>query len=768
MNTGGISDWLRQRSPFGILADGKPHHFLEIFRTLGENAGDWHRVWQVLNGPCNGCAVQTDGLKDNVLPNAPHFCLVRLGLIEEALRDAAPDDAFANGEAVARLGNDLIERLGRLTKPLLWRRDQPGYRPIPWSEAYDLAADWLRECRGDASGFFATSKAVCNEEYYAFQQFARVVGQTNNIDSCARQCHAASVTALKSQLGAGVSTGSLSDFVNADVLVLAGTNLANNQPLTVRYIEHGKRTRGGKPYVIVVNPFREPGLERYWVPSNPKSALVGTQIADEFVQVRVGGDVAFFNGVLKIIIEDGLLTDRHRRFINDRTTGFDAIADGLAEQSITDLERLSGVDGGAMRRVAMLLARSENAMFVWGMGLTQHATGTDNVKSVVNLALALGQFGRPACGVAPLRGQSGVQATGECGVAPNVFPGGATVNAESAVRFSEAWITSVPSNPGLATGHMLEAVDRGDIRLLFALGGNLRETMPDRGRLDRILAKLPYRIRLDVMMNRETMIPPGEASLVLPIRNWYEWDSVFTTTATDRTIRAFTGTVRPKWVELPESWQALRQLADRILGPDAAGFSYEYTQELRDMMDQTIAIYRGIAQLRKPHDQMQWGGTHLFTNGFPNMPDNRAAFQLVTPREKKVRPGQLLLTTRRGFGQWNSQHRPSVKKDSFTSVGARDTVLLHPDDLASRNLADGARVNITSDTGTLRATCQADHRVLPGHLHAFWPLANDLIPAGVYDEPSVEPDYNVSVTITPIEPASERRPKSFATSPPRR
>ncbi len=749
------ASWIRTHAPFGILADGKPRHLLEMLNVLGENAGQWHRMWQVLNGPCNGCAVQTDGLWDNVMPRTPHFCLVRLGQIEEVLRKPAPENAFANATETANLGNDRIERLGRITKPLIWRKGESGYAEITFEEAYDLSARWIQECRGDASGYYATSKAVNNEEYYAFQQFARVVGQTNNVDSCARQCHAASVSALKAMLGAGVSTGSLSDFINADVLVLAGTNLPNNQPLTVRYIEHGRRTRGGKPHVIVVNAFREPGLERYWVPSSVRSSIFGSKICDDFVQVRTGGDAAFFNGVLKIIIEDNLLTDQHRSFIDDRTRGFDEFKQGLKAQSLESLERMSGVDAGSMRSVAMLLARSQNTMFVWGMGLTQHATGTDNIKSVVNLALALGQFGRSACGVAPLRGQSGVQGTGECGVAPNVFPGGAGISAESARTFSMWWGAEVPVESGLPTGRMLEAADRGDLRLLMALGGNLRDTMPDPRSVERILSKVPYRIRFDVMMNRETMIPPGEASLVIPIRNWYEWDSVYTTTSTDRTIRAFKGTVKLQHPDLPESWLALREIAGRLLGDgsagkdgaDLSGFAYNNTQQIREMMERTIPDYRGIAKLKNAHDQMQWGGPFLFADHFPAMPEGRAVFDLVTPREKKLAEGELLLSTRRGFGQWNSQHRIGVKKDSFTGADTRDAVLIHPADAVSRRLVNGSAILLTSSIGSVRGVCRLDDRVLPGHVHAFWPIANELIPSGVYDEPSGEPDYNVPVTI---------------------
>lgn len=743
---------LAQRySPFGVLVPNKPRHFAAMVETLAENSGAWHKMWKVLNGPCNGCAVQTDGLRDNVLPNSPHFCLIRLGLIQEVLRPAAKAAAFVDAARVRRLGNDRIERLGRITTPLLWRRGQRGYQPITFQQAYELGARWLCEKRGDRCGFFTTSKGVNNEEYYTFQQFARVVGNTNNVDSCARQCHAASVTALKLTIGVGASTGSLSDFMNTDVLVLAGTNLANNQPLVLRYIEHGRAKRGGKPYIVVVNSYREPGLERYWVPSNVRSAVFGSKLCDEFVQVRTGGDVAFFNGVLKILIEEQLLTQTHRAFIDSRTTGFEEVRIALASQSLHDLCASSGVPTEKMRRVAMVLSRSENAMFVWGMGLTQHARGTENVQSIINLALALGQLGKAKAGLAPLRGQSGVQATGECGVAPNIFPGGVVINASSAKRYGSLWGARLRHKHGLATGKLIEAADRGKIDLLMSLGGNLRETMPDRRFVERALQKVPYRIRLDVMMNREAMIEPGEASLVIPIRNWYEWDSVFTTTSTDRTIRAFRGTMAGTHRALPESWVALRELARRVLGEGSPGFRYDDTAQIRAMMDRSISMYRGISQLNEPHQQMQWGGAFLCQDGFDAMPNGRAMFSVLQPAVTEIPDGWFLLSTRRGFGQWNSQHRIGVRKDSFTTATTRRAVLMHPDDVRALGLKHAGKIRLSTKHGaTVEGLCFEDHRTQRQHVQAFWPVANDLIQRGVYDGPSVEPDYNVAVRIEKV------------------
>ncbi len=741
-------NWLAEHVPFGIMQPNKPRHFLAILDTFAENWGQWHKAWRVLNGPCNGCAVQTDGLRDNVLPNSPHFCAVRLSLIEEVLRPDFDPCILSDVRKLRRLSNTTIERLGRIPTPVIRRRGDKGFATLTFDEAGDLAAQWIAKHRGDTCGFFTTSKGINNEEYFAFQQFARVVGGTNNVDSCARQCHAASVAALKSMVGLGASTGSLSDFIEADLLVLAGTNLANNQPLTVRYIEHGRRTRGGKPYIIVVNAYRERGLERYWVPSSPRSAVFGTKLCDQFVQVRTGGDVAFFNGVLKLLIDEQLLSPARRKFIQDRTLGFDEVRQSLAAQSFEHLEAHSGVPRTVMLDVARRLAASENSLFVWGMGLTQHATGSDNVKSVINLALALGQLGKPDSGLAALRGQSSVQAAGECGVAPNIFPGGAAVTRESASRLAEIWNGPVPDRPGLATGPMLEAIDAGAIKLLVAMGGNLHDTMPDRAFVRGALNRLPYRIRFDVMLNREALIEPGEALLIIPVRNWYEWSSVFTTTSTDRTIRAFRGTLDGAHRHLPESWRALAAIARRVLGEGVPGFDYASTDDIRRSMDRCIPMYRGIDALDAPHKQMQWGGPFLFADGFPDMPGGKAHFAALTPANRAIPDGHFAVSSRRGWGQWNSQHLAGVRKDTFTGATSRRAILMHPADAQSLQLARFDEIELMAPHGaTYRGFCWPDDAQQPRHLQVFWPSSNDLFPRGMYDPASMEPDYNTFVTV---------------------
>src|SRR6185369_4330907 len=306
-------------------------------------------------------------------------------------------------------------------------------------EALGIAAEELRDVPGQRMGFFATSRGLVNETYYAFQKAARLLGSTH-VDLCARLCHAASVAGLKDTLGVAAPTCSLKDMIGTDLVVILGSHLASNQPVTTKYLCYAKR-QGTR--IVVVNPMREPALERYWVPSDVRSALFGTRLMDDFFQVAVGGDIAFLHGVMKHLIErDGV----DREFVTRHTAGFEELRDSVQGLSWERLEADSGLRRGDMLRFAEQYARARTAVFVYSMGLTQHRFGVDNVKAVVNLALARGMLGREKCGVMPIRGHSGVQGGGECGVDPDKYPGGFEVqDPQDRARFEALWRHPLPA-----------------------------------------------------------------------------------------------------------------------------------------------------------------------------------------------------------------------------------------------------------------------------------------------------------------------------------
>ena len=365
--------------------------------------------------------------------------------------------------------------------------------------------------------------------YYVAQKVARFLG-TNNVDNSSRVCHAPSTTALKDTLGVGASTCSYTDWLGTDLLIFVGSDVPNNQPVTTKYMYYAKQ-RGTK--ILVVNPHREPGLERYWVPSVMESAIFGTRLTDEFFLIHTGGDIAFLNGVLKHLIGEGW-TDRG--FIQERTTGFEEMKASLEAQDWEMLESYSGASREEMLKFARLYAQARTAVIVWSMGITQHRFGVENVKALVNLALSKGMVGRELCGLMPIRGHSGVQGGAEMGAVPWQFPGGAPVGEESAREMEKLWGFPVPSWRGLSSVEAIDAAHDGRIDVLYSVGGNFLETLPEPDFVQEALERVPMRVHQDIVATPQMLVEPAGVVVLLPAQTRYEQRGGGTETSTERRI----------------------------------------------------------------------------------------------------------------------------------------------------------------------------------------------------------------------------------------
>ncbi|HVE83943.1 MAG TPA: molybdopterin-dependent oxidoreductase, partial [Myxococcales bacterium] len=418
--------------PFGLLVRAKPRHFREMLRVAWDNRGQLGYAWRILrHGVCDGCSLGPYGLRDNVIPGT-HLCLTRLKLLKLNTMDAMPAGTWADIGALRGKTNEQLHTQGRVPYPLLFKKGDAGFRRISWDEALQKVAGALAAAEPDRTGFFASSRGITNETYYTFQKLARIAG-TPHVDSCARLCHAASSSGLKETIGWGAGTCSLKDWIGSDLIVLFGTDLANNQPMTMKYLHYAKKA-GTK--VVLINPFKEPALERYWVPSVPVSAVFGTHITDHFFPVAPGGDIAFISGTLKAMDQKNLFD---RAFIDEHTTGWKDLEAKVRGLDWKDLESASGLSQAQMEQFAEIYGRARTAVIVYSMGLTQHRFGVDNVKAVVNLALSRGNVGREKTGVVPIRGHSGVQGTAECGVDPDKLPGAQDLTPENVAKFEAAW-----------------------------------------------------------------------------------------------------------------------------------------------------------------------------------------------------------------------------------------------------------------------------------------------------------------------------------------
>src|SRR6266540_3778587 len=450
----------------------KPNHYLEMAKVIWRNRDQLPFAWRILTrGVCDGCALGTAGVRDFTMDGV-HLCMVRLELMRLNTGPALDVRRLADAGALARMTAAELRELGRLPYPMLRRRGDKGFARVTWDEALKIAASRADATRPQRMAFYLTSRGLTNEAYYVAQKVARFLG-TNNVDNSARICHAPSTGALKRALGVAATTCSYKDVLGSDLVVLIGSDIANAQPVFMKYL-YLARTRGTK--VVVINPLREPGLERYWVPSNPESAVFGTRMTDEFYRVHTGGDTAFMSGALKALVEAGGFD---AGFVRDHATGWGELVASLGRWSFDDLARASGSSIEDMRAFARTYAAASSAAFVWSMGVTQHVCGTENVLAIANLALARGNVGRPGTGLMPVRGHSGVQGGAEMGAYATTFPGGIPIAPDAARALERTYGFPVPSGPGLTVAEMLDAAGRGEMDVLYSSGGNFLDTLPD-------------------------------------------------------------------------------------------------------------------------------------------------------------------------------------------------------------------------------------------------------------------------------------------------
>ncbi|NNF07635.1 MAG: molybdopterin-dependent oxidoreductase, partial [Candidatus Eisenbacteria bacterium] len=499
--------------------------YLEIFKTLWANRRSPLYALRILrHGVCDGCALGTSGLKDWTMSGV-HLCWIRLNLLHLNTMKSFEPSPLSNLDSLKGKTEKELRMLGRVQSPLVRRRGEPGFTPVSWEEAEDLIADKISKTEPKRSAFYLVSRGTTNETYYATQKVARFLG-TNHVDNSARICHSPSTTGLKTTIGFAATTCSYKDLIGSDLVVFIGSDAANNQPVLMKYM-HLAKEAGTK--VLSINPYREPGLEKYWVPSSVRSAVLGTEIVEQHFPIKVGGDIAFLNGTMKVLHERGALNDR---FIAERTSGWDEVQEELKQSSFKELETASGVPQATMESFADYLEQANSAVFVWSMGITMHRHGVANVQTIANLALALGFVGKPKCGLMPIRGHSGVQGGAEMGCVPNTFPGGAAVGSESAKNLSRHWNFEVPDWPGSYAVDMINQAEKGDLDFLYCVGSNLLDVLPDRAFVRRALENISLRVHHDIVLNRQMFVEPKDTVLILPATTRYEMEGGNTETST--------------------------------------------------------------------------------------------------------------------------------------------------------------------------------------------------------------------------------------------
>ncbi|MCM3164044.1 FdhF/YdeP family oxidoreductase [Metabacillus litoralis] len=743
--------------PFG-LGKVKPHHFRDTMKIAWDNKDNLGYASRILTkGVCDGCALGVSGLHDQTL-KGPHMCTTRLNVLRLNTMPALKEEiVHADIDELRKYSSTELRKLGRIPYPLIRRKGERKFSRISWDEAMDMIANKMKQLDPKQYAFYLTSRGITNESYYVAAKVSRFLG-TNNIDNASRICHSPSKTALKRSIGVGASTVNYQDWFGTDVLLFWGSVASNASPVSTKYMLEAKK-RGTK--IIVVNPYSEPAMDKYWIPSNMESALFGTKIADDFYQVNIGGDIAFMHGIMKHwfeMEEKQYGSAINHEFVEKHVNDYEELKSHVEQQSWDEIVKSSGISKERIIELSDLLAKSKNAIFAWALGLTMHSFATDNISQVANLALLRGFLGRKNSGLMPFRGHSSVQGSGEMGADPFVLPGGG-FEEENAKRIEKIWGFELPKWQGDIVGVTLENIvlpedHERKIKLYYLSGGNFLETMPDPDFVEKALSELDIRVHQDIIFNTSTLVDAKEAVIVLPAKTRYEQEGGGTSTSTERMVY-FSPEIEGNKNEIKEAraeWKIYVDLAKRVKPETAHLVDFKTGQEIRDEIAIANRDYNGIQHLKNVGDVFQWGGAWLCEGGVCPTPDGKGNLISVEIPDLGKKEGQFVVTSRRGK-QFNSM--VYKEKDPFNGADRYD-VLMNAEDAKRLSIAEGEGIVVYNGFGVFQGKAKFVD-IATGNLEVHFPEGNFLLPRGRYEKFAGIPDYNITVTVEKADRYNARK-----------
>ncbi|QDY76248.1 FdhF/YdeP family oxidoreductase [Streptomyces qinzhouensis] len=646
---------------------------------------------------------------------------------EATLRRVTPE-FFAEhpvAELAERSGYWLGQQ-GRITEPMYLPEGGDHYTPVSWERAFAIVAEELAGLSSPDEAVFYTSGRTSNEAAFLFQLFVREFG-TNNLPDCSNMCHESSGSALTETLGVGKGSVSLEDLHQADLIVVAGQNPGTNHPRMLIALEKAKAA-GAR--IISVNPLPEAGLERFKNPQNPLSLLRGTQLADLFLQIRIGGDQALFRLLNKLIIETGGAVDEE--FVRDHTHGFEEFAAAARSADWAETLTATGLDRAEIERALELVLASERTVVCWAMGLTQHKHAVATIREVVNFLLLRGAVGRPGAGVCPVRGHSNVQGDRTMGIFERPAP--AFLDAlEKEFGFAP------PRHHGFDVVRSIRALRDGDAKVFLAMGGNFVAASPDTAVTEAALRRARLTVQVSTKLNRSHAVT-GRRALILPTLGRTDRDvqaggrQFVTVEDSMGMVHASRGNLPPASPSLLSEPAIVARLARAVLGAGSRTPWEEFERDYGAIRDRIARVVPGFedfnARAARP------GGFTL-----PHAPRDERRFPTATGRANftaapveypRVPEGRLLLQTLRSHDQYNTT--VYGLDDRYRGVrGGRRVVLVHPEDAGRLGLADGAYVDLVGEWRDGVERRAPGFRVVHyptarGCAAAYYPETNVLVP----------------------------------------
>ncbi|WP_449352185.1 FdhF/YdeP family oxidoreductase [Streptomyces shaanxiensis] len=624
-----------------------------------------------------------------------------------------------------------LNQQGRLTEPMIKRPGSDHYEPIGWQDALGVLAEELTSLRSPDEAVFYTSGRASNEAAFVLQLFARAFG-TNNLPDCSNMCHESSGFALNETLGTGKGTVSLDDLHHADLIFLVGQNPGSNHPRQLSALEEAKRN-GAR--IVAVNPLPEAGLRRFKNPQKPSGVVGrGTQIADRFLHIKPGGDLALFQALNLLLLEaedarPGTVLDH--AFIDAHTAGFEEFAQHARTVDWDEVRTATGLTREEIEKVRDEVLRSERVVVCWAMGITQHKHGVPTIREIVNFLLLRGNLGRAGTGACPVRGHSNVQGDRTMGIWEQM--------PDSFLDALQKEFGFDPPRPhGLDSVNSIKAMREGRVQVFLALAGNFVRAAPDSAVTEEAMRSCRLTAHISTKLNRSHTVC-GDTALILPTLGRTERDvqadgEQFVTVENSMSeVHTSQGRLEPASRLLLSEVAILCRLARRTLDGRTDipwdRFEADYGT-IRDRISRIVPGFHDFnARVTRP------GGFQLpnpVNEGVFNTSADKALFtcnERVVPRAPE---GHLLLQTLRSHDQWNTV--PYTLNDRYRGIhGSRHVVMVNPADLSRLGLAQGDRVDLVSvcADGTERRAAGFEivpYPTAPGSAAAYYPETNVLVP----------------------------------------
>jgi len=634
-----------------------------------------------------------------------------------------------------RFGFDFLHHPDRLRTPLIREGDE--FREATWDDALALVVRRFSEIKqAHGPGAFAgLSSARCtNEENYLHQRFMRQVIGTNNVDHCARLCHASTLSGLSYAFGSGAMTNSIGEIGGADVVFVIGSNTPETHPVIAMKVNEAKN-RGAK--IIVADP----------------RAVLLAEKADVHLQQLPGTDVALLNGIMHVILREGL---ENKDFIQTRTEGVDGLRETVRAYSPERVESITGVPAALIERAARLYAAAGKATILYAMGITQHTTGHDNVVSIANLAMLCGQIGRESTGVNPLRGQNNVQGACDMGALPTFFTGYQRLDDEAARRkFEQAWGCSLDAAAGLTVVEMMNAAVAGQINAMYIMGENPMMSDPDLNHVEEALNTLDFLVVQDIFLTETARF----ADVVLPAAAFAEKEGTFTNT--ERRVQWVNKAIDPPG-QAKADWEIICGLAGKMGVP----LNYDSVGSITREIARLTPIYGGIVPERLaggPGPGLQWpcpdashpGTKILHVGRFSRGPGRFSSVEYRPPAEEPDADYPYVLTTGRNLYHY---HTGSMTRRSkgLHAIRPEAYVEIHPDTASALGITGGSYVRLRSRRGTVRVKALVTGRTAPRIVFMpfhFAEAAANLLTNSALDPIAKIPEFKVCAVSIAAGPA---------------